>query len=72
MGEDYTGSRAQVFEQVLTDPPNLIDYSDIVPSAKDLEEMAAVMVEMGLWKDVPKDLTLFTDLSFVKQAIGSK
>src|SRR4030067_1253095 len=29
MGEDYTGSPAQVFEKVLTTPPDWIDYSDM-------------------------------------------
>lgn len=67
MGEDYTGSRAQIFEKVLTDPPDGIDYSDMVPTAKDLEAMAAHLVKMGLWKDIPKDLDRFTDLRFVKQ-----
>lgn len=68
MGEDYTGSSAAVFEKVLTDPPDWIDYSDMVPATTDLEAMAAHLVEMGLWKDVPKDLDGFTDVRFVKQA----
>jgi len=72
MGEDYTGSSADVFEQVLTMPADWIDYSDMVPSANDIEAMAARLVEMGLWKDTPEDLVKFTDLRFVKQAAGNK
>lgn len=72
MGEDYTGSSAAVFKKVLTDPPDWIDYSDVVPTAKDLEAMAAHLVEMGLWRDIPKNLGGFTDVRFVKQATGKK
>jgi len=68
MGEDYTGSSAAVFEQVLTDPPDWIDYSDMTPSDERICAMADVMVEMGLWKDIPKNLSDYTDQSFILKA----
>ncbi len=71
MGEDYTGSRAAVFEQVLTNPPDRIDYSDMIPSDERVRAMADVMVEMGLWKDIPENLHDYTDLRFILKASGS-
>ncbi len=70
MGEDYTGSNATVFEQVLTDPPDWIDYSDMIPSDERVRAMAEVMVEMGLWKDMPDNLPDYTDQRFILQASG--
>lgn len=70
MGEDYTGSSAAVFEKVLTDPPNWIDYSDMIPSDERVRAMADVMVEMGLWKDIPSDLSNYTDQRFILKASG--
>lgn len=67
MGEDYTGSVAEVFENVLTDPPDWIDYSDMVPTTEDLKRMSAILVEMKLWDDMPADMSIFTDLRFVKK-----
>ncbi len=72
MGEDYTGSSAAVFEQVLTDPPDWIDYSDMTPSDERVRAMADVMVEMGLWKDMPKNLSAYTDQSFILKASKSQ
>lgn len=68
MGEAYTGARAQVFEQVLTTPANWIDYSDMIPSDTHMQAMAKIMVDMGLWKDMPKDLNTYTDTSFIRKA----
>ncbi|ATX79322.1 ABC-type nitrate/sulfonate/bicarbonate transport system, substrate-binding protein [Mariprofundus aestuarium] len=68
MGEDYTGSSAAVFEQVLTDPPDWIDYSDMIPSDERVRAMADVMVEMGLWKDIPDNLAEYTDQRFILKA----
>ncbi|KMP11443.1 hypothetical protein UR09_03290 [Candidatus Nitromaritima sp. SCGC AAA799-A02] len=68
MGEDYTGSGARVFEEVLTTPPNWIDYSDMVPTAKDIEAIAANLVDMGLWKNLPEDMEKFFDSRFVISA----
>jgi len=70
MGEDYTGSSAAVFEQVLTDPPNWIDYSDMIPSDERISAMASLMVEMGLWKSIPADLKSYTDQRFILKASG--
>ncbi len=70
MGEDYTGSSAAVFEQVLTTPPNWIDYSDMIPSDERIRAMADVMVEMGLWKDIPTDLKNYTEQRFILKASG--
>jgi len=69
MGEDYTGSSAEVFEKVLTSPPDWISYTDMTPSPKYIDSMAEVMVEMGLWKDMPNDLKNYTDLTFIKRAL---
>ncbi len=68
MGEDYTGSSATVFEKVLTDPPDWIDYSDMIPSDERVRAMADVLVEMGLWKDIPDDLSKYTDQRFILKA----
>ncbi|MBN4060757.1 ABC transporter substrate-binding protein [bacterium AH-315-I20] len=68
MGEDYTGANAQVFEQVLTTPANWIDYSDMIPSDTHMQSMAKIMVDMGLWKDIPNDLHTYTDTSFIQKA----
>lgn len=68
MGEDYTGSSAAVFEKVLTTPPDWIDYTDMIPSKKDIMTMSEKLVDMGLWKKIPEDLTRFTDIRFAEQA----
>ncbi|MDQ7002279.1 MAG: ABC transporter substrate-binding protein [Ghiorsea sp.] len=68
MGEDYTGAKAEVFEQVLTTPANWIDYSDMIPSDIDIQAMAKIMVDMGLWKDIPENLHTYTDTSFIRKA----
>ncbi|MBL4760347.1 MAG: ABC transporter substrate-binding protein, partial [Mariprofundaceae bacterium] len=72
MSEDYTGASATVFEAVLTDPPDWIDYSDMIPSDKHMHAMAAVMVEMGLWKSMPMDLASYTDQRFIIKATENK
>lgn len=68
MSEDYTGASAAIFETVLTDPPDWIDYSDMNPSDAYMRAMADVMVEMGLWKSVPTDLASYTDQEFIIKA----
>jgi len=70
MGEDYTGSSAAVFEKVLTDPPDWIDYSDMIPTDERIRAMADVMVEMGLWKDIPEKLSAYTEQRFIRKASG--
>jgi len=72
MGEDYTGASAAVFEQVLTDPPDWIDYSDMIPTDQRMHEMAAVMVEMGLWTDIPDDLADYADQRFIIKASAAR
>ena len=72
MGEAYTGASAPVFEQVLTDPPDWIDYSDMVPSTDRIQQLARVMVETGLWHDIPADLDDYVDLRFIRNASGSR
>jgi len=56
MGEDYTGSAAQVFEQVLTTPPNWITYTNMVATENDMRLMAEKLVDMNLWPEVPENL----------------
>ncbi len=68
MGEDYTGSSAAVFEQVLTTPPDWIDYSDMVPGIGHLQAMAGLLVEMGLWPDMPSDLASYAEPQFILNA----
>jgi len=68
MGEDYTGAPGSVFEQVLTDPRDWISYNDMLPSKDDVVAMASQMVDMGLWKKIPKDAEHFIDASFVQKA----
>lgn len=65
LGEDYTGSSARDFEAVLTTPPDWIDYSDMRPTVKDFEEFSAMLVEMGLWKEMPRDASVFFDGRFL-------
>ena len=69
MGEDYTGSSADVFEQVLTSPPEWIDFSDMIPTINDIKAMSANMVTMDLWKDIPPDPGIFFDPGFAKKAM---
>lgn len=69
MGEDYTGSDAEVFEKVLIDPPDWIDYTDMTPAKEDIRQMSSLLVEMGLWKDIPGDLDKYTDLHFINKAM---
>ncbi|WP_161595174.1 ABC transporter substrate-binding protein [Mariprofundus erugo] len=68
MGEDYTGSSAAVFEQVLTQPADWIDYSDMIPSDDRIRALAEVMVDMGLWKELPENLADYTDQRFILKA----
>jgi len=68
MGEAYTGSGSAVFEKVLTSPPDWIDYSDMIPTRKRIRAMADVMVEMGLWKDIPGNLAEYADQRFILRA----
>ncbi len=72
MGEDYTGSSAVVFERVLTSPPNWIDYSDMEPSMEDITSMSRLLVEMGLWQDMPADVSRLTDTRFVRKALATE
>jgi NitT/TauT family transport system substrate-binding protein len=72
MGEDYTGSSAAIFEQVLISPLNYIDYNDMIPSGKDIKALSEKLVDMGLWKGVPDDLSRFIDLRFIKGATQEK
>ncbi len=65
MGEDYTGSDAAVFERVLTDPPDWIDYSDMTPTVARLQAMAEMMVEMGLWKTMPDNLEQYVNMQLI-------
>jgi len=69
MGEDYTGSKAEVFEKVLTTPPDWISYTNMVANKEDMNLMASKLVEMGLWPTVPEDLVgSYFDMRFAKQA----
>jgi len=72
MSENYTGSSAAIFEKVLTDPPDWIDFSDMIPTDARIRAMADVMVEMGLWEDVPEDLVQYTDQRFILRASGQQ
>ena len=69
MGESYTGSTADVFEQVLTSPPEWIDYSDMLPTINDIIAMSSNMVRMNLWNDIPSDPSVFIDPGFAQKAI---
>ena len=72
MGEDYTGSSAAVFEQVLTDPPDWISFNDYQVKKNDLEKMAGYMVDMGLLSSVPDDLdSAYTDMRFVNKSLST-
>lgn len=69
MGEDYTGSSAKVFEQVLTTRPDWISYKNTVARTDDMTVMAQQLVEMGLWPDVPDDLDGgYFDMRFARKA----
>ena len=69
MGEDYTGSPAEVFEKVLTTPPDWITYTNMIVSETDMQEMAQNLVEMKLWEKVPERLTThYFDMRFVTKA----
>ena len=69
IGEDYTGSSAAVFEQVLTTPADWISYNDMVISEKDMLAMAEKLVEMNLWNKVPDNISSkYFDIRFVEKA----
>ncbi len=69
MGEDYTGSAAEVFEKVLTTPPDWITYTNMVAKDTDMITMAEKLVDMRLWSRVPENITSnYFDMSFVKKA----
>lgn len=72
LSENYTGSNAAIFERVLTDPPDWIDFGDMIPTDARIRAMADVMVEMGLWEDVPDDLVQYTDQRFILRASGQQ
>ncbi len=69
LGEDYTGSSAAVFEQVLTTPPDWISYANMVANKADMTSMAQKLVEMKLWSNVPNDLdSNYFNMRFAKKA----
>ena len=69
MGEDYTGSKAAVFEKVLTTPPDWITYTNMVASENDMTSMAKKLVEMKLWPKIPDNIIDgYFDMRFVKKA----
>lgn len=69
MGEDYTGSAADVFEKVLTTPPDWITYTNMVANENDMTSMAKKLVEMKLWPKVPDNISSgYFDMSFAKKA----
>lgn len=67
MGEDYTGSPASVFEKVLTDPPDWIDYSDMTPRKMDIIMMAGKLIEMGLWNNTHVNPDQYLDQRFINR-----
>ena len=70
MGEDYTGSKHEIFEKVLTSPPNWITYDDMVANENDIITMSEYLVKMKLWNEIPKDInTNYFDMSFVKNSL---
>lgn len=68
MGEDYTGSMAAIFEEVLTIPPDWISYKNMVANDSDVSTMAEKMVAMKLWSDVPEGVVNYFDMRFVINA----
>ena len=65
MGEDYTGSAANVFERVLTTPRNWISYNNMMINKNDMISMAEKLVEMKLWPKVPENLeSKYFDMRF--------
>lgn len=69
MGEDYTGSAATVFEQVLTTPANWISYTNMVANENDMTSMAEKLVDMKLWPKVPESLVNgYFDMHFAIKA----
>lgn len=69
MGEDYTGSIAAVFEEVLTTPADWISYTQMTASTGDITAMAEKLVAMKLWPRMPDNIVEgYFDMSFVKKA----
>lgn len=69
MGEDYTGSAAPVFEQVLITPPDWITYTNMVANENDMTSMAEKLVDMGLWSKAPENLVNdYFDMRFAIKA----
>jgi len=69
MGEDYTGALANVFEKVLTTPPDWITYTNMVADENDMSSMAEKLVNMKLWPKVPENLIKdYFDMGFALKA----
>lgn len=69
MGEDYTGALAEVFEKVLTTPPDWISYTNMVANENDITSMAQKLVDMKLWPKVPDNISKdYFDMRFVQLA----
>jgi len=69
MGEDYTGSAAEIFEEVLINPDHWISFTNMVADEQDIQDMATQLVEMKLWERVPENITSgYLDMSFAENA----
>jgi len=69
IGEVYTGSKADIFEKVLTSPPERISYTNMVANEDDMNMMAEYLVKMKLWPAVPNNLVGgYFDMHFAEQA----
>jgi len=65
MGEDYTGSAAAVFEEVLTTPVDWISYADMEAKETEILAMAEKLVEMKLWPRLPNNISsAYFDMRF--------
>jgi NitT/TauT family transport system substrate-binding protein len=71
LAQDYTGSEAAIFEEVLT-TPGRIGYGDMLPVEDDIRLISQRLVQMGLWKSAPEDASVFIDTRFVRKALAQR
>jgi len=73
MGEVYTGSKTDVFEGILTPPPNRISYTNMVANEGGITMIAKQRLEMKFRSEVPNNLMgAYLDMQFAEQLVPGK
>jgi len=73
MGEVYTGSKTDVFERILTPPPNRISYTNMMANKGGMTIMPKQLLETELWPDVPNNpMDGYFDMQIAEQLVPGK